>query len=669
MLGQGETIKDYQHRFPILLGVIVSVFLLLAMRLVFLQVYRGDEYRNFSEQNSLRQEKIPGPRGQILDREGRVLVDNRLQLDVTLIPQYAKNVPSVLAKLSEITGEPVEKFEERFKRSRAGAFKFQPLSLIRNADWDSVVKIESEKTFLPGVDVEARIRRTYLHKNIGSTLLGYLSEVSRDELKSFEKIGDRSYSLGDWKGRSGLEKQWEKYLRGTDGVRYVEVDAHGRRVSSPEGESSSEKTHFLNLPPEIPPKAGNNLVLTIDEDLQLKAAEAMAGKIGAAVALDARTGEVLAMISQPGLDPNEWAEKSSDLWAGVKNNPYSPLLNKTIQEHFPAGSTFKVFTALAALDKGIVNENTAVNCPGFYKFGKRVYHCHLKAGHGPVRLHEAISGSCDVYFYNIAARMGVDAISKMAMNFGLGMRTGIELDGEIPGLMPTESWKLQNLKAEWTPGETLSASIGQGYNLVTPLQVAVSYATLVNGGNLYKPYVVSRIETAEGEVVRRFSPELISNYKINPTYLSIIKDALHDVANAPGGTAFAFLKTPEKLISGKSGTAQVMSFNKEDLFRPCTDLPFERRHHAWFVGYAPKENPEIVVSVIGMHECGGSRNASPVVKAVIEKWWQKKKLRENPIGPAPVSQAKNQGQPLQIQDPQAFNTPPLEWGWKTLRDI
>ncbi len=654
MLGQGETIKDYQHRFPILLGAIVLFFGLLSIRLFFLQVYRGDVYRKFSEQNSLRQEKIPGPRGQILDREGRILVDNRLQLDVTLIPQFAPKVAPVLETLAQIVDEPLEKIEDRYKRARVGSFKFQPLTLLRNADWDSVVQIESLKSELPGVDVESRIRRTYLHKSVGSPLFGYLSEVSKEEIKQSEKRGDKTYDLGDWKGRSGLEKQWEKYLRGVDGVRYVEVDAHGRRVSGP-GDSTQSGAQFLNLPAEVPPKSGNNLVLTLDEDLQLEAAKSMYGKMGAVVALDVRTGEVLAMISQPGLDPTDWGNKGADLWSGVKNNPYSPLLNKTIQEHFPSGSTFKVFTALAALEKGIFNENTAVFCPGYYKFGRRIYNCHIQGGHGAVTLRQAIEGSCDVYFYTIASRLGIDAISKMASNFGLGSKTGIELEGEVPGTMPTESWKLQALKQEWTPGETLSAAIGQGYNLVTPLQIALAYATLVNGGNLYRPYVVSKIETETGEVVRRFSPELISNYKVNPKHLEAIKEALSDVANSPRGTAHSFLRTPNKLISGKSGTAQVMSFNREDLFKPCQNLPFEKRHHAWFVGYAPRENPEIVVSVLGMHECGGSRNASPVVRAVIEKYWQKKKAKESLLGPQPSEQAKLN--PAQIDEQ-------MVWAWQ-----
>jgi penicillin-binding protein 2 len=631
MLGQGETIKDFQHRFPILFGSILTVFFLLSLRLVFLQVYRGQLYREFSEKNSLRKETTPAPRGQVYDREQKLLVDNRLQLDIVITPQYAKNLNAVLRYISQISEESYDRLLERYRARLSGVFKFQPVTLIENAPWNVVVLLESSKTDLPGVEVIPRIRRTYLHQHVGSHLFGYLSEVSRKDLESFEKEGIKDYSLGDFVGRSGLEKQWEKYLKGVEGIQYVEVDAHGHRLSS----IGQERTILHDLPPAEDAKPGANLHLTIDEDLQLVAAAAMKGKMGAVVALDPRTGEVLTMISQPSFDPTDMSEKGPDLWQSIVKNPYSPLRNKTLQDHFPAGSTFKVFTALAALEGGIVTPQTSVRCPGFYKFGKRIYNCHKKEGHGYVDLHSAIAGSCDVYFYHIASRLGIDAISKMAVNFGLGSRTGIDLANEVPGIMPTEEWKLSQYKQEWTPGETLSASIGQGYNLVTPLQVAVAYSTLVNGGNLYKPYVVSKIETIQGEILKKFQPELISNYKINPEHLGYIKEALFDVANAPTGTASAFVKTPEKLISGKSGTAQVISLSREDLFKPCQNLPFEKRHHAWFVGYAPRENPEIVVSVLGMHECGGSRNASPVVKAVIEKWWEKKKLLNQMHGPMP----------------------------------
>lgn len=632
MLGQGETIKDFQHRFPILFGVLVGLFGLMLLRLGFLQIYRGQEYRMFSERNSLRQEKLPGPRGLILDRDGRVLVDNRLRLNITVTPQYVSNMNEVLGRISELSGEPFERLRDRYRSRVTTAFKFQPVSVVDHAPWPLVVQVESKRHELPGVEVEPAIRRHYLHKQVGAHVYGYLSEVTRKDLES-ERAKRLGFSLGDWVGTAGLERVFDEYLRGQNGVRYVEVDAHGHRVDR----SEEGRSILRHLPADIPPKPGHNLLLTIDERLQLVAAEAMKGMLGGTVAIDPRTGEVLAMISAPTFDPTELSEKRNELWASINNNPFRPLVNKNISDHYPSGSTFKVFTALAALEEKIIDQKTTVFCPGSFRFGRRVYHCHKEAGHGHVDLLESLRGSCDVFFYSIASKMGIDPISRMASLFGLGRETQIELDREVPGLMPTEGWKLKALKEEWTPGETLSASIGQGYNLVTPLQMAVSYATLVNGGNLYKPYLVSGIESVDGKAVKRFSPELLSNHKVNAEFLTVVKEAMAQVVNHPNGTAYHFARSPNVTISGKSGTAQVVSMTKEELFSPCDSLPLERRHHAWFVGFAPRDNPEIVVSVLGLHECGGSRRASPVVKSVIEEWYKNKKLKEALQGPSPAN--------------------------------
>jgi penicillin-binding protein 2 len=363
----------------------------------------------------------------------------------------------------------------------------------------------------------------------------------------------------------------------------------------------------------------------------------MKGRMGAVVAMDPRTGEILAMHSLPGFDPTEMTSRGQELWKSFIKSNYGPLRNKTIQDHFPAGSTFKVFTSLAALEAGVITPQTTYNCPGYFKFGKRIYSCHLKSGHGNVNLHDAIRGSCDVYFYNVATRLSIDVISKMANLFGLGKRSGIALFNEAPGLMPTESWKQETFREVWQAGETLSASIGQGYNLVTPIQLAEAYSTLVNGGNLYRPYVVSRVERMDGTVVRSFSPELLANTKVNQNYVEDIKDALQSVINDPRGTAYKVARSKEIEIGGKSGTAQVISLSRDDLFKPCRNLPFEKRHHAWFVGYAPKKDPEIVVAVLGMHECGGGVSSGPVVKTIIEKWWEKKKAREALKGPQPAT--------------------------------
>ena len=441
MLGQGETIKDFQHRFPVLYYTILIAFLILGLRLFYLQIYRGSLYRRFSEVNSLRKDKLPGPRGQIFDRNYVPLVDNRLQVDVTVTPQFTKKPKELIAKIAEISGESADRMYEKYLEKTYGNPRFQPVTVLENAPWNVVVKLESLKNELGGLEVETRIRRTYLRKQIGAHLFGYLSEVTKKELQDNTKVRTE-YENGDWIGRYGLEKRWEKYLRGQDGVRFVVVNAHGHRIS----QSTSEAGIVNVLQKESMPKPGNNLVLTIDDDLQNTAAESMKGKMGAVVAMDPRTGEVLAMHSLPGFDPTEMADKGPELWKSFVKNPYGPLRNKSIQDHFPPGSTFKIFTALAALDQGAVNENTTYFCPGFFRFGKKLYSCHKKEGHGYVNLENAIRSSCDVYFYNLATRIGVDAISRAANFFGLGKRTGIDLFNEAPGLMPTEEWKFKALK-------------------------------------------------------------------------------------------------------------------------------------------------------------------------------------------------------------------------------
>ena len=630
MLGQGQTIKDFQHRFPWLFYSICFVFAMIAMRLVYLQVYRGSFYREFSDKNSLRKEKVPGPRGLVFDRNYSLLVDNRLQLDVTVTPQFVRDPQGLMAHLSAISGEPADRLLNRYLDKTRGAPKFQPVTILENADWPTLVKIESSKTSLPGVEVETRIRRTYLSREVGAQLFGYLSEVTKKDLEQSTKKGQASYELGDWIGRAGIERKWEKYLKGTDGVRFVVVNAHGHRL----GQGAQENVPG-SLKRDIEPQSGDNLVLTIDSDLQEAAAKGMKGKMGGVVAMDPRTGEVLAMISQPSFDPTEMTSKGAELWQSFVRNKWGPMRNKTLMDHFPPGSIFKPFTALAGLDAGVIDEHTTVNCTGGLRFGNRVYHCHKT--HGYVDLHRAISGSCDVYFYQLATRLGVDPISRMATKFGFGRKTGVELLNETSGLMPTEAWKLEAMKEAWQPGESLSTAIGQGYDLVTPLQVANAYSAMINGGNLYRPYVVSRVEGQDGHVIQRYNPEILDTYRVNPKHLEIIKQGLFDVANDPHGTAYRFVHTKEELISGKTGTVQIATQTKEELKRSCLGRPFDKRDHAWFVGYAPRENPEIVVAVFGMHDCAGSSGAGPVAKVIFDKWWEKKQAEAALKGPQPAA--------------------------------
>lgn len=630
MLGQGQTIQEFQHRYPWLFYSIAFALSLLSCRLVYLQLYRGSFYRRFSEKNSLRKEKMPGPRGLVFDRNYKLLVDNRLQMDVTLTPQFAGEGEQVIQKLAEISGEPYDRLLSRFQEKKKGQPKFQPVTVLEDAAWPVIVKIESSKRLLQGVEVETRIRRTYLQGETGAHLFGYLSEVTKNDIDANLKRG-AYYELGDWIGRAGLERKWEKYLRGHDGQRFVVVNAHGHRVA----QSASDIAFTGALKRDIPTQSGYNLVLTIDADLQEAAVAGMRGKMGAVVALDPRTGEVLAMISQPSYDPTELTSKGAELWQSFTKNRWGPLRNKGVMDHFPPGSIFKPFVALAGLEAGVIDENTTVNCTGGMRFGNRVYHCHKT--HGLVNLNKAISGSCDIFFYQLATRLGVDPISRMGMNYGFGAKTGIELLNEASGLMPTEAWKQQTFNQPWTPGENLSTSIGQGYNLVTPLQMANAYSALVNGGNLYQPYLISRVELQDGKVVQQFGPKVLRTHRVDPKFIKVIKQGLYDVANLPGATAYTAMHMKGNLVSGKTGTVQTYTQTKEELKRPCYTHSFDKRDHGWFMGYAPSDNPEIVVAVFGMHECSGSKGAAPVARVIFEKWWEKKQAEAALRGPQPAA--------------------------------
>ncbi len=636
MLGQGEILKLFQNRFPIVFYFILAGFGVLELRMIQLQIFRGSMYRRFSESNSVRKERLPGPRGQMFDRFGRLLVDNRLQLDVVVTPQFVRDPDETMTRLAILNNETPQRLIDLYNRESRKAPRFQPITIIPNAPWDLVVKIESSKDGLSGVDVETRIRRTYLLGSIGAQVFGYVNEVGKNDI---ELMAQRNlfYESGDYIGRFGLEKQWERFLRGKDGERYVVVDAHGHRASPNEAIDPAVANMVRE---DLPPEAGSSLVLTLDSDLQLAAAEAMTGMMGAVVALDPRSGEVLAMISQPSFDPTDLSSQDRAIHDGLNRNPFGPLRNKAIQDHFSPGSTFKIFTALAALENGIINTNSYLSCPPILNFAGRPYHEHNRAGFGTIDLREAIKKSSNVYVWQLALRLNINQIAEVARSFGLGSRLGIDLPNEVPGLIPDEEWKQRNFREPWFSGETLSAAIGQGYILSSPLQMAAAFGAVGNKGLLYMPYLVSKVVDREGRVVKSFEPKLISKRKMDDSYLAAIRDGLSKVVNEVGGTGYYYVRHPDVKIAGKSGTTQVITKDRRELFMKCEELPYERRHHAWFVGFAPYENPEIVVAAFGMNQCAGSRVAGPIVRAVIDRWYKKKKARERTHGPEPATAAQ-----------------------------
>ena len=495
-LGQEEQIRDYQDRFKYLyVAVFIGLGILLA-RLVHLQLLQGDRMRQYSEENRIKRVKIAAPRGMIFDRNRKLLIDNRPAFDLEIIPQYlreSRRTDEVIAKVSKMIKMTEQEIRDVLEKNRNQP-TFMPVKIKTDLTRDEVAQIEVWKIDMPGVQVQEEIKRTNVFGDVASHLLGYIGEVNTTELPRINKAGLK-YKLGDSLGKFGLEQRMEDTLRGNDGERLVEVDALGR-VKLEKGPGMRE-SRVLDSQLENPGQPGRNLVLTIDQDLQLAAVQAFGDKIGSLVAIDPRTGEILAMVSRPSFDPTEFSRGiPTALWNKLLANEHRPLRDKTIQDHYPPGSVFKVVTAIAGLEEGIIDEKTTFNCGGVIKVGNRQYHCHAKHGHGNINVVTALTRSCDIFFYRVAQKLkSVDDIAKWAVHLGLGRKTGINLAREVPGLIPTEAWKQKRFNQEWQAGESLSVAIGQSFVLTTGLQLANLYASIANGGTLFRPFLVKEIES------------------------------------------------------------------------------------------------------------------------------------------------------------------------------
>jgi penicillin-binding protein 2 len=477
---------------------------------------------------------------------------------------------------------------------------FEELVLGKDVDWPTVVAVESHQLDLPGVTLRARPRRNYADGVMGAHVLGYLGEIGPAQLKTLK---DEGYVLGDEIGQYGLERRWEEVLRGQSGGQQVEVDALGRRV------------RVLHEVTDVP---GYTVHLTLDRELQQTAFEALQGREGTIVALDVNTGAILALVSTPAFDPNAFARGiKADEWRALIKDQQRPLSNRATQGQYPPGSTFKIIMSIAGLEEGVIDPNARISDPGFYTFGNRSFRDWKKEGHGSVDLHRAIVESCDVYFYQLGPRLGIDRISKWAHAFGLGEKTGVALDDERSGTIPDTEWKRKRFRQPWYPGETVSVAIGQGYVTVTPLQLVNMMATLANGGTLYRPRIVNKVESVTNGVVKEYGPEKIRTVELKPATLEFVRNALADVVRTPAGTGGA-ARSNMVQIAGKTGTAQVVEMKGG--YVKSEQLAYLNRDHAWFVSYAPVDNPQIAVVVMVEHGGHGGSAAAPAAKKVIEKY-------------------------------------------------
>jgi len=584
-------VKSESEKIRIIAVLVTIVFMLLIMRLWQLQILQGAEYRKLSEANRLRMVNVPAPRGIIFDRNGIPLVRNSAYFYASIVPDEFDK--SGIEELSKVVGLPVEEIQEQLARTDPGTCV--PIRLKQGLSFDEIAYIEARRSDLPGLIIEAEVSREYIFGNVGSHLVGYLGKLSPSQSKdpAFEGISPDMFI-----GQLGLEKLFDSSLRGTPGKKVIEVNALGRE---------------LRMLQEIPPVKGQDITLSIDINLQLQAEQAFGERAGALVAVKPDTGEIVGLISKPSFDPNLFTRGiSSDEWTAIIEDKKNPMLDRALQSQYPPGSTFKIVTALAGLEEGVITTDSVVTCRGGAQIGRRFFGCWQKRGHGVVALHRAIVESCDVFFYETGRRLGIDKIYEYATSLGLGRKTGVELGKERQGLIPNTRWKQENKKEPWYPGETLISAIGQGYVSVTPIQLALMTGAVANGGTLYKP-----------TLMKDSQPLITGRAKINPENLAIVRKGLFGVVNEPSGTGWA-AKSQLATVSGKTGTAQVVSLKKG------LHNAEEFRDHAWFVAFAPDEHPEIAMAVLVEHGGHGGAAAAPIAKIAIEAYMKSQHSLDQP---------------------------------------
>ncbi|MDD5100120.1 MAG: penicillin-binding protein 2 [Syntrophales bacterium] len=606
----GARIDGYEpvrvrHKIRMLFIIISLALMLLVARLWYLQVIKGEELRQRSENNSVRLRKVKPMRGLIMDHGRRILADNQPSFDIVFVPNRTSDIRRVIDEIKRLYADRSLTFLP--SSSSFGHVKpFVPVFLERNVSMEKRAVVETHALDLSGVMTEVSPVRHYLNGEMTAQMIGFTGEVNREEL---ERDFTDELTAGDIIGKFGIEKLLDGHLRGKSGAEQVEVNVTGKMIRS------------LG---RIQATPGNNVVLTIDSELQKAAWSAIGDRAGAVVVLDPRNGAVLALVSSPSFDPNLFSGGiSHDDWETLSNHPKHPMENRSISGQYPPGSTYKPILAAAALEEGLITPETTFYCNGSFELGDRTFRCWQEKGHGNVNLHRAIVESCDVYFYNLGKRLGVDRIAAYARAFGLGAPLGIDLPREKGGLIPTKQWKLSRFRQAWQAGETISIAIGQGFNLVTPLQLANVYAVLANGGSLYRPRLLKQLESSDGRIVKVYEPEKQAVLSVNPQNIQIINRALWGVVNEKGGTGY-ILKRKEQDVCGKTGTAQVIGLPQDAKARKMRQASGDFGDHALFVCFAPYGNPEIVVAVILEHAGHGGSAAAPVARKVIEAYFGRK---------------------------------------------
>jgi len=624
--------------------VIIAFFAIIVARVWFLQIEQGEYYNQLADSNRVRSIDIAAPRGNIYDSKGREVVTNRPSFNVVWIRESNKINDEWLKRLTRLLRQDSAILLEKI-RKMAGTPGHIPVRLAEDIDWETVARIENNRMYLPGIRIEVVPLRIYHYGNLISHLIGYMGEISKAEL---EKADRTFYKGGDLIGKMGLERLREHDLRGEKGSNNMEVNALGFEQQ--------------NLK-DIEPQPGKDLHLTIDVALQKIAEEEMAAKnwAGAVVAMEANTGRLLAIASAPQLHLDEFVGGiSHKAWQGMLDNPLHPLINKVVQGQYPPGSTYKPITAFAGLAEGVVTPDTPVFCPGSMQFGNRTFRCWKRGGHGTVSLKRALAESCDVYFYTVGQKLGVDRLARYARMFGLGEKTGIEMEHEKAGIVPSSEWKKKRYNVKWQEGETLSIAIGQGYDLTTPLQVAQMTAVIANGGTLYRPAIVEKVVDADSETVDVFQPEVVARIPGQGRNLKLVREGMVDAVNSRRGTGREAQIDEQHgiVVGGKTGTAQVVRL-AQYIHLKEQDIPYAYRDHAWFTCFAPAANPEIVVTVLVEHGLHGGSASAPIAAKILNKYFEQKFAERND----PQTPPSNRPTSRVILNQDMFenaNPPPLE---------
>ncbi|PLX93732.1 MAG: penicillin-binding protein 2 [Desulfuromonas sp.] len=598
-----------QRRFLLFSFAAALIFLLLVLRLWYLQMISYERYNERSIRNRTRVLSMAAPRGPIFDRDGNLLVDNRPSFGISVMRQDVTDREMLLQRLAELLpADPVD-LEARWKEGIRFPV-YRPVPLAHDVSRETMERVLEHSLELPGVLTEVRPVRDYLEKGSAAHLIGYLGEVTESELEQ-ERFQD--YLPGDYVGKIALEKEYENYLTGHRGQRLVEVDVKGKLLRQ------------LQMEPARP---GNKLYLTLSQPLQRAADMAFGEQSGAAVALDVHSGEVLAMVSRPTFNPGLFARGiASDEWVGLLRDPRHPLQNKVLNGLYSPASTFKMIVAMAAMRDKMSTARRVIDCSGRFELGDATFRCWKKEGHGRTGLKKALRESCDVWFYQVGLDLGIEKLAAAAKEFGLGAPVGFPLPGEKKGVIPSKQWKREQLNAPWYGGETVIASIGQGFVLATPIQLAVMTAALANGGQVYTPQIIRRIEDWQGDILLQSEPELVRQIEYVPEAWAAVRAGLEAAVNEAHGTGWAaHLDTVR--VAGKTGTSQVVrrksDEEEEQESGDSAEVPYRFRPHALFVAYAPAENPQIAVAVVVEHGQHGGSVAGPIAKAILEAYFDKR---------------------------------------------